>query len=922
MKTTLMLAAMIALAGSCVAAERPWEKQPDGVVVHAKGAHLRLRVSSDRIVRVVSWPAGAAEPSRPSLSIVARWTPVKFEVAADAEAVVVSTGRVRARVALATGQVSFQDASGRDLLRERGDGGKLFKQVTAHGETTYQVSQAFDTGADEGLYGLGQHQDRLLDLRGRDIDLWQRNREMVVPVLMSSRGWGLLWDNPSHMKFGSPEDVVPIPAARLIDDDGKPGGLTATYFSDRDLKVPIGVPEPGLPAASALPAAIAPRVLGVRWSGRLMPETSGEHALVSYRTLNYLRLWLDDALLIDYWSLFVRADETVRVPLEARRSYRLKIEWRRGDANGPFELKWMPPRPARPTTLWSASAEGIDYTFIQGASLDEVIAGYREATGRAPLLPKWAYGYWQSRERYNSQAELLDVVREFRKRRFPLDVIVQDWRYWRDGEWGSHIFDPGRFPDPKAMTDEVHALNARVPISVWPKFYPGTANFDELKKGGFLYPHTLEAGTKDWLGYAFTFYDAFNAEGRKVFWRQIKDALFSKGFDGWWLDANEPNLVDDPLPEEQAKIINPTALGPASRVMNAYPLVHTQGIYEAQREAAPDRRVAILARSAWAGSQRTGSIGWSGDTNGRWEVLRAQIPAGLSYSLSGLPYWSHDIGGFSVDYPGGNKNEEYRELFARWFQFGAFTPIFRAHGQSPYREPWFYGGDDHPAFRTLRKFTELRYRLLPYIYAVAAGVTFDHDTMMRALVMDFPDDPLCRDVKDQYLFGPALLVSPVTASRVTSRSVYLPAGRWYDFWTGASIDGGRTIDAPAPYESMPLHVRAGSILPFGPPRQHAFDGPDDPVTLFVYQGRDGAFALYEDDGLTNAYETGGHARIPVTWRDSDKVLSIGARIGGFVPTPRSRTFEVVFVSPSRPAGYGSGKGQVVRYEGKTVIVRP
>jgi alpha-D-xyloside xylohydrolase len=922
MKTALMLAATLVLARPASAAEQPWEKKADGVVVHGKDVHVRLRVSSDRIFRVTSWPAAAPEPRRPSLSIVARWTPSRFEVVADSASVTVSTKRVRARVVLATGQVSFKDAAGRDLLSERGDGGKSFKQVTAHGETAYQVSQAFDTGADEGLYGLGQHQDRLLDLRGRDIDLWQRNREIVVPVLVSSRGWGILWDNPSHMKFGSPEDMVPVPAARLVDDDGKPGGLTATYFSDREMKVPIGVPEPGLPAASAIPAAIAPKVLGVRWTGRLVPEASGEHALMSHRALNYVRLWLDDELLIDYWSLFVRADETVRAPLEAKRSHRLKIEWQRGDANGPFDLRWMPPRPARPTTLWSESAEGIDYTFIQGTNLDEVIAGYREATGRAPLLPKWAYGYWQSRERYNSQAELLDVVHEFRKRRFPLDVIVQDWRYWRDGEWGSHIFDPARFPDPQAMTDEAHRLNVRIPISVWPKFYPGTANFEELKKGGFLYPHTLNASTKDWLGYVFTFYDAFNPKGREVFWRQIKDAIFSKGFDGWWLDANEPNLVDDPSPEEQAALIDPTALGPGARVMNAYPLVHSEGVYQSQREAAPDRRVAILARSAWAGSQRTGSISWSGDTTGRWEVLRAQIPAGLSYSLSGLPYWSHDIGGFSVDYPGGSKNEEYRELFARWFQFGAFTPIFRAHGQTPYREPWFYGGDDHPAFRTLQKFTELRYRLLPYIYSVAARVTFDHDTMMRALVMDFPGDPQARDVKDQYLFGPALLVSPVTASHVTSRSVYLPAGRWYDFWTGASLDGGRTIDAPAPYESMPLHVRAGSIVPFGPPRQHAFDDPDGQITLFVYQGRDGAFSLYEDDGLTNAYETGAYARIPMTWHEADKSLSLGAWTGGLVPMPASRTFEVVFVSPDRPVGYGAGKGQVVRYEGTALTIKP
>jgi alpha-D-xyloside xylohydrolase len=920
MNRRLVVAAALVVGAAAVSGPR-WRRLADGVVVDAAGVHVRLRACSDQIVRVTAWPDGAAEPSRPSLAVRERWGPARFDVRADERSIVLSTTRLRARVGLATGEVSFEDATGRPLLREPDGGGKAFRRVTLQGETTYEVSQAFEARDDEGLYGLGQHQDRLLDLRGRDLDLWQHNREIVIPLLASSRGWGVLWDNPSHMRFGSPEDVVPVPPSSLLDETGRPGGLTAAYFSDRDLREPLGPPGVGLPRAAELPAEATPKIRAVRWTGYLLPSATGEYGIYSHRALNDVRLWLDDALLINYWSLFVRADEAARVPLEAGRRHRLKIEWRRGDANGPFDLRWLPPRAAvRPARLWSASGEGIDYYFVHGASLDGVIAGYREATGRAPLLPKWAYGYWQSRERYKSAAELVDVVREFRRRRFPLDVIVQDWRYWRDQQWGSHEFDPARFPDPKGMVDEVHGLGARVPISVWPKFDKGTVHFQQMRRAGFLYPFTLDRGIKDWLGDEFSFYDAFNPEGRRLFWRQMKDTLVAKGFDGWWIDADEPNLIDDPTPEEQAEIINPTALGPGSRVLNAYPLAHVGGLYEELRQAAPDRRVAILTRSAWAGSQRHGAIAWSGDTVGRWEVLRAQVPAGLSYSLSGLPYWTHDIGGFSVDYPGGHANEEYRELFVRWFQFGAFCPIFRAHGQTTEREPWFFGGPDDRAYRALLRFAELRYRLLPYIYSLAARVTFDHDTIMRALVMDFPEDAKARQTSDQFLFGPALLVSPVMEAGARARRVYLPAGRWYDFWTGNPVEGGQTVDAPAPYDSLPLHVRAGSIVPFGPPRQHAFDGPDDPLTLYVYAGRDGAFSLYEDDGLTNAYETGAWSRIPITWRDADRTLTLGARADRFAGAPKERTFEAVLVRPGAPAVMGAGHGVRVGYEGREIVL--
>jgi alpha-D-xyloside xylohydrolase len=357
-------------------------------------------------------------------------------------------------------------------------------------------------------------------------------------------------------------------------------------------------------------------------------------------------------------------------------------------------------------------------------------------------------------------------------------------------------------------------------------------------------------------------------------------------------------------------------------------------VFEGQRASLPDRRVAILTRSAWAGSQRYGAIAWSGDIAARWSVLRAQIPAGLSYSLSGLPWWTTDIGAFSVDDPAGSASEAYRELYTRWFQFGAFCPVFRSHGQAPHREPWLFGAPDspagvgapgeggHPAWKSLVRFAALRYRLLPYLSTLAARATREHDTPMRALVLDFPDDPRLRDVQDQFLLGPALLVSPVTEPGARSRRVVLPEGRWYDFWTGAALEGGRTIEAPAPYESMPLHVRAGSILPFGPALQWTGEKPADPVRLVVYTGADGRFTLHEDDGETNAHEAGAFATIPLSWSERDGALTIGERSGSFPGMLAERTFEVVFVAPGRPAAYDPPRrpDRVVRYSGRAVVV--
>jgi alpha-D-xyloside xylohydrolase len=576
-------------------------------------------------------------------------------------------------------------------------------------------------------------------------------------------------------------------------------------------------------------------------------------------------------------------------------------------------------------------AGGVDYYFVYGPALDQVVAGFRSLTGQAPMMPEWAFGLWQSRQRYETDQQSLDVVKEFRQRAIPFDNIVQDWQYWPRNAWGSHEFDTNRFPDPVGWLKELHALHAHVMISVWGKFYTGTANFDALQKAGFLYQPNLKEGLNDWIDFPYTFYDAFNPGARRLFWSQINTALFSKGIDAWWLDASEPDLTPSPPTlEGQLTHMNPTAMGPASRVLNGYALMNSMAIYEGQRQAAPDQRVFILTRSGFAGTQRYAAATWSGDVTSTWTALRKQIPAGLGFCLSGIPYWTSDSGGYTMEsrFSAANQKpedaEEWCELNARWFEFATFCPLTRLHGELKPREPWTFGGDTGPAYQTIVKFDNLRYRMLPYIYSLAGAVTLEGSTILRPLVMDFPDDLTARDITDEYLFGPAFLVAPVTTYQARSRSVYLPptTGGWFDFWTGASTAGGQTLDAAAPYDSMPLFIRAGSIIPFGPELQYTGEKPADPITLYVYAGADGKFTLYEDDGLTYNYQRGAYACIPIRWDNNSKTLTIGKRAGKFPGMLTRRTFNLVLVAGDKPVGFSftPKADQTVAYHGKEVKV--
>jgi alpha-D-xyloside xylohydrolase len=857
------------------------------------GGRLRIEVCADDIVRI-AFAKDEAFFTRPSLMAAPKsCTPSAWKLTRTDRKATIATGRLRIDVDLTTGAIAFVDAAGRPIAAERA-GGRSLTPATVMGETTHHVRQQWQANDGERLYGLGQHQQELVDIKGVDFELRQYNGEIFIPLLVSSRGYGILWDNTSLSRFGRTEP----PAWEEI-----PG--TASGAAD--------------------------------WTRTLTATVAGDYQLRTY-SAGDIKVDAGDRRIIEHWRQgWLPGEDVAKVPLRAGESVALRFRWKAdiGVKIARFAVT-PPPAAGEPTSLWSEVGDGVDYWFIYGPALDRVIAGYRQITGTAPMMPRWAFGLWQCRERYKTAAESVAVVDEYRKRGIPVDVIVQDWRYWRDGEWGSHIFDPARFPDPARWVADLHDRHARVMISVWPKFYRGTANFKALEAAGALYRANLVEGKQDWLKNVFTNYDAFSPSARGLYWSQMRDALWTKKIDAWWMDVSELEAIEGPFPTPAAQVeayqthMNPTGLGSGARVLNAYPLVHAQGVYEGLREAAPNQRVLILTRSGFAGMQRYAAASWSGDISSTWTAMRKQIAAGLGFALSGMPYWTFDTGGFSVPErfahaPRGSAAlEEWRELATRWFQFATFVPILRVHGQAPKREMWEFGGDDSPAYKAQLKFDRLRYRLLPYVYSLAAGVTREGGTIMRPLVMDFPTGGAVTAVDDQYMFGPALMISPVTAYKVRDRNVTLPAtaGGWYDFWTGAAVPAGAGRFG-APFDAIPIQVRAGSIIPFGPELQYTDEKPPDPITLLVYAGSDGAFTLYEDDGVSNGYEKGAHATIPIRWQDSIRTLTLGKRQGTFPGMLGRRTFQVVLVAKDRPVpfSFSPKPDKTVTYAGDPVIVK-
>lgn len=593
-------AALLLLALTCSAAmaqTRPAiEKQADGIVATIGDRSIKLKVCADNIVRVLcardrgffdrrslsALPAGPGDSSS--------WT-----VISDDRVAMLSTKQLKVTLDLVTGAVAFFDATGRTILSEKPDG-RTLTPADVQGEHTFHVRQQWQTNDDESLYGLGQHQLGLMDIKGHDLDLWQHNGTVVIPFLVSSRGYGIFWDNTSFTRLGDLREPEPIPTK-----------FTASYFAGRNFDRLIGSREVSQididPAKTATNEAIFPGLpargdIAIRWEGEVQPTTTGDHLFDAFSNSG-IKLWIDDQLVMDHWRQeWLPWKDVAKVRLEAGHRYKVKLEWIKDQGAPTLRLRWKTPSAENSTALWSEVGDGIDYYFIHGPRLDRVIAGYRQITGKPPMMPLWALGLWQSRQKYETQQQSLDAVDGFRQRGIPFDNIVQDWFYWKPDAWGSHQFDPKRFGDPQAWIDAIHERHARLMISVWGKFYPGTANFEEMHQRGFLYELNLTEGLRDWVKYPYTFYDAFNPAARALFWSQLDRELFAKKVDAWWMDASEPDVMPQPTLEGQRTHMHPTAMGSGSRMLNAYPIVNAQTIYEGQRATAPDQRVFTLTRSA------------------------------------------------------------------------------------------------------------------------------------------------------------------------------------------------------------------------------------------------------------------------------------------------------------------------------------
>jgi len=603
---------------------------------------------------------------------------------------------------------------------------------------------------------------------------------------------------------------------------------------------------------------------------------------------------------------------------------------------------------AESTSFKSEVGDCIDYYFMYAGNADGVIGCMRNLTGQAPMFPLWTFGFFQSKERYKSQVELVDVVKKYRELKVPLDGIIQDWQYWGSNYlWNAMDFLNDEFPAPQRMVNDVHNLHAHMTISIWNSFGPKTKQYHELDSIGALMNFSTwpQSGSTLWpprrdYPSGVRVYDPYNPAARDIFWKHLNKGIFSLGMDGWWMDSSEPDHLDF----KPSDLDNKTYLGSFRKVRNAFPLMTVGGVYQHQRAVDSGKRVFILTRSAFAGQQRYGANTWSGDVTASWNALRNQISAGLNFSLCGIPYWNSDIGGFFLSrFRKKLEDPEYRELYVRWLQFGTFCPMMRSHGADAPREIYQFGKKGDKAYDAIEKYINLRYRLLPYIYSTAWDVTASHSSMMRALVMDFAGDKNALDINDQFLFGKSIMVSPVTNAMyikpvangrdttyaedftaAKTKETYLPAGTdWYDFWTGEKLAGGKKVTKETPFDIIPLYVRAGAIIPVGPAVQYAEEKKWDNLEIRIYAGANGKFVLYEDENDNYNYEKGIHSTIGFNWDDKKKVLSVDDRMGSFPGILNERKFNLVLVGINKGTGENevNQPDKVVTYTGKKLVVK-
>jgi len=934
----ISLLIVLLLVAQTLLASGTFETLPNGMKIHPKGGAaktIEINVINSRIVRVQASPETSI-PEIPGLCVVPA-LPLKaaFKITGNATIAQLSTQELTVTVSLISGKISFTDKSGKVLLQEAK---RSFSPLTVDNDKGYTFQQVFSGTPGEAIYGLGQHQSDDFNYKNKSEDLFQYNTKVSVPFVMSTKKYGILWDNYSQSKYGDPRNYKDLNQFTLFNKDGKKGALTATYKqinSPSIVRQESAVDYENLTTIKNFPKAFNFNEGAVVWEGSIVADQTDVYKFSLYYA-GYTKVWLDGKLVVpERWRTSWNPN-TFRFsfPLVKGKRTKIKLEWKPDGGVSYVGLKALSSSPIEKNgniSFWSEMGDKMDYYFIAGQSMDEVISGYRTLTGKASIMPKWAMGFWQSRERYKTQDELLNVLSEYRKRKLPLDNIVLDWSYWPENAWGSHQFDLKRFPDAKGMVDTVHQQNANIMISVWPKFYTNTEHFKQFNQNGWMYMQAVQDSVRDWIGkgYVGSFYDAYSEDAQKLFWKQMKDNLYVKGFDAWWMDASEPNIRDCTDMDYRKKLCGPTALGSSTKYFNAYALMNAKAIYDGQRETDNNKRVFLLTRSGFSGLQRYSTATWSGDIASRWEDLKAQIPAGLNFAMSGIPFWTMDIGGFCVEKRYGDSQllfdktgkenddlKEWRELNLRWFQFGAFCPLFRSHGQFPYREIYNLAPEGHPVYKSLVYYDQLRYRLMPYIYAMA-GMAYHKDyTLMRSLPMDYTADQQTYGISDQFLFGSGLLVCPIYKYKARSREVYFPKGNnWYDFYTGKQIKGGQKLNVAAPLDRIPLFVPAGTILPVGKVMQFTSEKKADDIEIRVYPGKNGKFTLYEDEGNNYNYEKGAYATINFDFNNNNGSLKIGKRSGSYEGMLTSRIFRVVTI------GRGTSESKTVRYNGEEILVK-
>jgi len=910
MKNSVSILAALILATAC---------STHSVTVKYDGGKVRLTAVSENIIRVEAVPSYSDFSTTKSLSIIDQDKTCKLDFKSGEGEMIVSTGKVTAKINTATGQVQFFDSNGNPVVSEDR---REFSPIAVDGTKGWTVRQVFNSDKDEGFYGLGQHQADEWNYKGRNEELYQYNTKISIPFIVSSKKYGILWDSNSLCRWGDPREYKQLNEIfTLYDKNGKEGSLTGTYHpaqgealvrAEKALNQEyLRTPECDIVRNS--PEGFKFEGAHVVFEGSIEPSESGLFHFYMYYA-GYTKVFVDGKQVMpNLWRTAWNPNgRKFEYNLEAGKRTDLRIEWEPDGGISYCALKVLPPvskEEQGKMSWWGEMQDEIDYYYIASDDIDGVISGYRTLTGNAPVLPKWALGYWQSRERYVSQEQILGVMKEFRERQIPIDNIVQDWQYWKMDAWGSHEFDATRFPDPKAMVDSIHAMNGRYMISVWPKFYESTEHFKEFDANGWIYRTAIDDKVIDWLGFSQSFYDAYSADARELFWKQMYEHLYPLGVDSWWMDASEPNIRDCTDMDYRKEMAGPTALGPSAKYLNAYSLMNAEAIYNGQRSVNNDKRVFLLTRNGFLGLQRYSTASWSGDIGTTWLDMKAQISAGLNYCISGLPFWGQDIGGFTSEARFQKAQElfdrtgtvsedlkEWRELNARWHEWGVFCPLFRSHGQYPLREPWNIAPEGSETYNAIIAVDKMRYRLMPYIYSLAAKIHFEDYTMMRPLVMDFTDDQMARNISDQFMFGNAIMVCPVYEYKARSREVYLPDGGWYDLSNGKYVNGGISFTAEAPYERIPLFARAGQIIVTGEDIQSTSEIQKE-LCINIFSGSDAQFTLYEDDGLTYGYEKGEYSTIAITWDESSKCLKISDVAGNYAVPASERTFTVRLFTP-------------------------